>query len=110
MNLFTNKISQSKAGLSLIKMLIIIAIGIVILSYIGFDIKRVIESDQNKQNFGYVKAVVVTIWERYLERPAVYIFNDIFLELIWYPTIDNLKRLKAGEPTNIQMLAPRATP
>jgi len=109
MNLYTSKFSQSKAGLSLIKMLIIIDIGRVILSYIGFDIKRVIESDQNKQNFGYVKAVIVTVWERYLERPVVYVFHDIFLELIWYPTIDNLKKLKAGEPTNIQMLAPSAT-
>ncbi len=104
-----NKLSK-KAGLSLLQLIILIAIGIAVLSYIGIDIKGAIESDQSKKNFGYVKAVTVTVWERYLERPAKYLYNDIFLDLIWEPSIDNLKKMKNGEPTDIQSGAPRANP
>ncbi|MDO8575594.1 MAG: hypothetical protein Q7R78_02745 [bacterium] len=86
------KINNRNRGAGLLKTILIVVVIIIVLSYIGFDIRSAIESDQSKKNFGYVKAVTVTIWERYLERPVVYLYNDIFIPYIWNPAIDNLKK------------------
>ncbi|MCX6716864.1 MAG: hypothetical protein NTV72_02995 [Candidatus Taylorbacteria bacterium] len=93
--------------MSLLQTILLVVVVIVVLSYIGFDIKGAIESDQSKKNFGYVKAVTVTVWERYLKSPAEYLYNNIFLEWIWKPTYNNLKKLRNGQSTDIQDNAPK---
>lgn len=106
----TARIISKNKGMSLFQTLLLIVVIIVILSYIGFDIRSAIESDQSKKNFGYIKAVTVTVWERYLERPASYAYNDIFLPWIWRPTFENLKKLRDGQSPDMVNNAPQMPP
>lgn len=57
-----------------IKTIIIVVIAIIILSYYGIDLKKVITSDQVKANLAYVWNIIVNIW-------------DLFIEKIWQPLI-----------------------
>ncbi len=45
-------------------------------------------------------------WDKYLEKPAKYLWNEIFIKLIWSTAVDNLKKIKTGEPTNVQTSSP----
>ena len=65
-----------------------------------------IESPQTQSNLKYVWGLTVSIWDDYLARPVLYLWNDIFIDLLWNSFIDNLQRIKAGEPTTIEQLAP----
>jgi hypothetical protein len=89
--------------------LIVIAI-ILVISYFGFDLRGVAESEQSQRNFGYVKEQVVHVWEKYLERPAKYLWNDIFIELIWDTAVENLERIQDGKPSTIEDDGPALPP
>lgn len=81
----------------LIKMVIIIVIALVALSYLGFDVKEVVESPQTKKNATYVKDIGVMIWQKYLKTPATYVYRA-FKEFVFGPIIRNIKeRSKAME-------------
>lgn len=86
----------------LIGLIIVLIVGILIASYFGISIKNIAESDASKSNFGYVKQVIVNFWNNYLEKPATYLYKEIWLDLLWYPFVDNLERLKDGQPTTIE--------
>jgi hypothetical protein len=90
----------------MIKWIIIVVIGLVILGYLGIDVKQAVQSPTSQSNMGYVKDVVVYVWTKYLEKPAVYIWNEIFIKLIWSTAVDNLTKIKNNQPTNIQTSAP----
>lgn len=79
-----------------IKLVIIIIVIIAILSYFNINIRSITESDLFKENFSYVWNWIVFAWDNYLERPFVYVWNDIFLDLIWNPSIDALRELRNG--------------
>jgi hypothetical protein len=91
----------------MIKWIIIALIGLIILGYLGFDIKKAVEAPVSQSNVEYVKNIVVYVWNTYLAKPAKYLWNDIFIRLIWTTAIDNLTKIKNGEPTNIQTSSPQ---
>jgi hypothetical protein len=90
----------------MIKWIIILVIGLIILGYLGIDIRNVINSSTSQSNLGYVKEVVLHVWNTYLAKPAKYLWNEIFLKLVWSTAIDNLTKIKNGEPTNAQTSSP----
>jgi hypothetical protein len=90
----------------MIKWIVIAFLGLIILGYLGVDIKQSVQSPVTQSNIGYVKDVVVYVWTKYLETPAKYLWNEIFIKLIWTTAIDNLTKMKNGEPTNVQTSAP----
>lgn len=89
----------------MIKWIIICFIGLVILGYLGFDIRRAVEAPTSQSNIEYVKNAIVYVWNTYLARPVKYLWN-IFINLIWNTAIDNLTKIKNGEPTNIETSVP----
>ncbi len=91
----------------LIRTIILIVIALLILSYFGLNLRSIANSETGQDNFGYVKEVILNVWNKYLKRPAQYLWYDIFLKLIWNPAIDNLTKLKDGEAHDIQSSAPR---
>jgi hypothetical protein len=93
----------------LIKMIILIVIGLIILGYFGFDIRKAIESPVARSNIEYAKDAVVYVWKTYLKGPAVYLWN-IFVDLIWGPALENLKKMKDGEKVNYQGLPSQLMP
>lgn len=81
----------------MLRFIILIIIVIAVLSYFGFNLKDFFESDIVRNNFGYVWNFVKYVWENYLARPAKYLWNDVFINLIWDSFIENLQRFKAGQ-------------
>lgn len=79
-------IIQNKQS-GLIRTLVLIIVGILILSYLGIDIKNTVESEMAQRNIGYVKATAITIWEKYLEKPVMFIW-DLFKKIIWEPAME----------------------
>ncbi|MBU1557344.1 hypothetical protein KKC45_00035 [Patescibacteria group bacterium] len=89
-----------------LKLVIIIVIAIIILSYFGFDLRAIVESPESQGNLGYVWSLVIGFWDNYLAGPASYLWNDIFIDLIWNTFVENLERLKGGETMTLTELAP----
>lgn len=78
----------------MIKFIIFVIIIIAVLSYFNFDIKTFFESDAVRNNFQYVWGWIKYVWNNYLARPFDYLWNDVFINLIWNTFIENLQRLK----------------
>jgi hypothetical protein len=91
----------------IIKWIIIIVIALLILSYYGFSLRALVNSPVTQDNFGYVATTTVSVWDQYLQQPASYLWNDVFINLIWNPAITNLTNMKNGQPTNVQTDAPQ---
>jgi len=99
--------NQSNKQKGFFKIIILVIIAIIILSYFGFDLRAIIESPETQGNLGYVWGLVVTVWNNYLSGPILYLWNDIFIDLLWDSFIDNMNRLKNHQTTTIEDLAPQ---
>lgn len=96
-------IKNTQSGL--IRTILIIVFAIFLLSYFGIDLQKAVESQQAQKNIGYVKAVVITVWERYLERPLTYV-GHIFIDYIWNPLIRSLKKNANTTTTELIIVNP----
>ena len=90
-----------------IQFIIIIIILILVLSYFNIDIRGIIEAPQTQQNIGYVWSFVSFVWSEYLRGPFSYLWNDVFLRLLWSSFIDNLEKIKRGQPHDFEINAPQ---
>ncbi len=106
----SNLIKKTDNRGGLLRMVIYIIVILLILSYFGLNIRAIVNSPTGQDNFTYVQQLMVDTWNGYLKKPVLYLWNDIFLDLIWNPAIDNLQKIKDGDPTNIQMSTPTLTP
>ncbi len=71
----------------MIKWIIIIVALLVFLGYIGFDVRKAIEAPTTQSNLTYAKNVTVYVWTKYLQKPATYLWKEVFVKLIWTPAI-----------------------
>ena len=94
---FKNK----KTGISILGFLVLTAIVILVLSYFNISIKTIVESPAGQENIEYVKGGSKSLWDEYLEEPASYLWNDIWVKLFWRPFVDNMERLRDGRPTDL---------
>ena len=90
-----------------IKWIIIIVVALLVLSYYGFSLRTLVNNPVTQDNFGYVATTSVSFWDEYLSQPASYLYNDVFINLIWNPAITNLTNIKNEQPTNVQTDAPK---
>lgn len=84
----------------MIKWIIIAVIGLVVLGYLGFDVRKAVESPTSQGNIEYAKNVVVYVWTTYLAKPAKYLWNEVFIKLIWNTAIENLRKTENNQSTN----------
>ncbi len=103
--MITNNRSTGNRGF--IKWIIILVVALLILSYYGFSLRTLVNNPTTQDNFGYVATTSVSVWDTYLKQPATYLYQDVFINLIWTPAIDNLTKMKNSEPTNVQTNAPK---
>lgn len=75
--------SQPSTSQGFIKYIILIVIAILILSYLGFDIKRIVEADQTRSNFSYVWLALTHFWQTFLQAPALWVWNVIIVGILW---------------------------
>ncbi len=91
----------------LVKWIIIILIAVIVLSYFGFDLRSIIEADQTQGNLGYLWGLGVITWDKYLSQPILYFWHNIFIDLIWETFVENMERIKNGQPTTIEDMSPQ---
>ena len=86
----------------MIKYIIIGLIAIIVLSFFGYDLKDIVESPLAQKNLEYSKDGVVHVWDKYLKGPLSYLWNNIFIGVIWNSFMNNLGRLNAGAPSQLE--------
>lgn len=69
-----------------LKLLVIVIIGILILAYFRVDVRGFIDSSRGQEMISYVKDTSLFLWERFLRTPVLYLYNDVFLDVI-VPTV-----------------------
>jgi hypothetical protein len=57
--------------------LFIAIVSILLFSYLGFDLKKIFSSEAVKSNFSFAWEMVVYVWEHFLSKPFVYIWNEV---------------------------------
>ena len=92
---------------SLLLWVILIVVALLVLSYYGFSLRNLVQAPVTQDNFNYVATSTVSVWDKYLEQPASYLWNDVFINLIWDPAIYNLTQMKNDQPTNIASSSPK---
>ncbi len=90
-----------------LKWIILIVIGIVLASYFfDFSVKDAVEDEQTQENFGYISENAKNLYNNHLKNATEYLWNDVFKDLLWSSFVDNLERIKAGEPSDFELAAP----
>ncbi|MEK7646539.1 MAG: hypothetical protein AAB381_02490 [Patescibacteria group bacterium] len=74
-----------------IRTIILIVIALLIISYFGLNLRDLADEPTTQDNFHYALQLVSDIWNNYLEKPFMYVWKEIFLDLIWNPAIEALK-------------------
>ncbi len=100
------KTKSNKGSISILGIIILSLILIVVLSHYHIDIRSEVESEQSQSNLNYVGNKTTSIWEQYLSGPAHYIWNKIFVDLLWGAFVSNFERIRDGKPTDFDMAAP----
>ena len=92
----------------MIKWIIICVIGLIILGNLGIDVKKAIDSEVAQSNLQYAKNIAVFIWDKYLEEPIKFLWNEIIVKYIWeYIKSFFDSKLKGSEmKLNTETLAP----
>jgi hypothetical protein len=93
----------------LIKIIILLVIALLVLSYFNINLRALVNAPTTQDNISYVASNTELIWNSYLKGPATYLWNDIFINLIWNPAISNLTNMKNGNPSNINTLSSSST-
>lgn len=75
----------------MIRNILIIVIILLVVSYFGVNVREVATSPTTQQNFSYVTSVVIDVWNNYLKEPVMFIWNEIFVKLIWETAMANLR-------------------
>ena len=93
-------------GISILGAVILFVIILVILGYFDISVKSVVEKPETQENLNYVRGGVMGIWDKYLAKPASYLWNDVWLPYFWRPFIDNMGRIRDKMPTDYDLNAP----
>jgi len=90
----------------MIKLIIFIIAVVIVLSYFNVSLRAIVSGNAFQDNFSFVWNSVKSGWNKYLAGPADYLWNDIFIDLIWNSFTDNLERIKKGKDTTLIENAP----
>ena len=89
----------------IVKIIIIVVIALLVLSYYGFNLRSTVESPTTQSNFSYAWNGVVYTWDTYLKAPATYLWN-IFINDIWNPSLADIHKINNGQLPSIETHAP----
>jgi hypothetical protein len=91
----------------MIKYIILALIIVIVLSYFGYDLKAIIEAPITQNNIHYAWGGVSYVWDTYLKNTVTYLWNNIFIGILWNAFVHNLGRIDAGAPTELENAASR---
>lgn len=86
--------SYQKQGF--IQIIIILVLLIIILSLLGVSLSALFQNPILRDNFGFIWDWATYVWDNYLSGPFWYIY-EIFIEIIWEPSLNTLRGIKTGE-------------
>lgn len=90
----------------MIKWIIIIVALLVFLGYVGFDVRKAVEAPTTQSNLTYAKNVTVYVWTKYLQKPATYLWKEVFIKFIWTPALKALSERTAGDAMTATSTSP----
>ncbi|HVU06188.1 MAG TPA: hypothetical protein VHE10_00090 [Candidatus Paceibacterota bacterium] len=90
----------------MIKYVILALIVIIVLSFFGYDLRAIIDAPLTQNNLHYAWGGITTVWN-YIKGPLLYLYNNIFLGILWQAFLHNLGRIDAGAPTELQSAGQR---
>jgi hypothetical protein len=99
-------ILKKRDGISIIGVLFLGVILILVLSYFKISVKSVVESPTGQENITYVRGGTISLWDKYLSQPASYLWNDVFINIFWKSFINNMERIRDGQPNDYELNAP----
>ena len=79
---------------------------ILVLSYFKISVRSVVESPTGQDNISYIGGGTRNLWDDYLQKPASYLWNDIFINIFWQSFVNNMERIRDGQPTDYEVNAP----
>ncbi|MEK7478084.1 MAG: hypothetical protein AAB645_01815 [Patescibacteria group bacterium] len=75
-----------------IKLILLIIVVILVLSYFGISLRKIVESNTSKDNFSFVWDMagkgwiwLVNVWNNYLATSARWFWNEMILKYVWSP-------------------------
>ena len=86
-----------KKNKAFVGMILLVIIAILLLSYLGFDFKKIFTSEAVKNNFFYVWGIVKNIWNDYLSVPWNFIWVEAFkpiFDIMWKGFLAGLDGIK----------------
>ena len=100
------KFNKLEKGISIIGILLLGIILLLVLSYFKISVRSVVESPEAQDNISYVGGGTRNLWNDYLTQPATYLWNDIFVDIFWKSFVNNMERIRDGQPTDYETSAP----
>ena len=83
------KTVKVKGNRGLIKAVFVILVALIVLGYFGYKLEDIMGKDAVKNNLQYAWDLVVTVWNKFLLKPATFVWDKIAVDLIW----NNLQKL-----------------
>jgi hypothetical protein len=96
---------DKKGGISILGIIVLGFIAVLVLSYFNISIKSAVESPTGQDNINYVSGTSRSLWSDYLEKPASYLWNDVWVNIFWKGFINNMERIRDGKPTDLDSVA-----
>lgn len=94
-------------GSMLLRLIVLGGIILLLLSFFGVRLESLVESEVMHDNTNFLVDGVVGVWDDYLHEPLQWFWTNIFIEIIWNAFVENMQRIKNGEPTYFQEFAPQ---
>lgn len=90
----------------MIKWIIFFVLLLIFLGYIGFDVRKAVEAPTTQSNLTYVKKIIIYVWDKYLEKPAIFIWNEIIIKFVWNPIKNSMSGDTNSKAPVIQGMLP----
>ena len=85
-------IISKNSNRGLIKMIVLIIVLLLIMGYLGFNLRAIVSSETFQDNWSFIRDLSVNVWNNYLSRPLGYLWNEIFIPYVWEPIINNISK------------------
>jgi ABC-type phosphate/phosphonate transport system permease subunit len=74
----------------LVKMVILIVIALILLAYLGLNLREITSSPTFIDNWEFIKNLCSNVWNNYLKVPFTFIWSKVFIPFVWEPIVQNI--------------------
>lgn len=79
----------------LVKAIVLIVVALVVLGFFGYNLRDIVNSPTVSENLRYAWGLAVKLWNTIFARPALWLWDNIVIDLIW----NNAQKIfKIGAP------------